>query len=81
MVFYFRRSVKVTKEFYLYTGLSLAAEIGGYVGLLMGFSVFSVANIFTNLVRFLCKAKKLYNSLNFRINCIYGYCVANSFIY
>ena len=51
MVFYFRRSVKITREFILYTALSLVAEVGGYVGLLLGFSVFNIANIFTPLVR------------------------------
>ena len=50
MVFYFRRSVKVTREFVLYTVLSLVAEVGGYVGLLLGFSVFNIASVFTPVV-------------------------------
>ncbi len=39
-VFYFRRDIKVTTEYYLYSVLSMLAEIGGYVGLLMGVSLF-----------------------------------------
>ncbi len=44
-VFYFRREVKVTIEYVLYTWLSMLAEIGGYVGLLLGASVFKLAYI------------------------------------
>ena len=51
MVFYFRRSVKFTREFVLYTVLSLVAEVGGYVGLLLGFSVFNIASVFTPVVK------------------------------
>ena len=57
MVFYFRRSVKVTQEFVLYTVLSLVAEVGGYVGLLLGFSVFNIANFFTPIVKKFCGDK------------------------
>ena len=51
MVFYFRRSVKVTQEFILYMTLSLVAEVGGYVWLFLGFSVFNIANILTPVVK------------------------------
>lgn len=44
-VFYFRRDIKFTKEYYLYSGLSMVAEIGGYVGLLLGVSLFKLADI------------------------------------
>ena len=44
-VFYFRRDIKVTKEYFLYSLLSLAAEIGGYVGLLLGASLVNVGKI------------------------------------
>ena len=44
-VFYFRRDIKVTKEYILYSLLSLAAEIGGYVGLLLGASLVNIGQI------------------------------------
>lgn len=44
-VFYFRRDVKTTTEYHLYSVLSMLAEIGGYVGLLLGVSLFKLAEI------------------------------------
>ena len=37
---------KVTTEFIRYTELSLLAEIGGYLGLLMGYSLLNVTKLF-----------------------------------
>ncbi len=42
-IFYFPSRVVVSKENYFYTVLSLLAEIGGYVGLLLGVSLFHLA--------------------------------------
>ncbi len=42
-IFYFRRDVKSSAEYYVYSLLSMVAEIGGYVGLLTGVSLFRVA--------------------------------------
>ena len=39
MKIYFKQNIKVTKGLYLYSTLSLIAEIGGYVGLFLGVSV------------------------------------------
>jgi hypothetical protein len=44
-VFYFRRDIKTTNEYQLYTLLSMAAEIGGYVGLLLGASLVNLGSI------------------------------------
>lgn len=44
-IFYFRRDIKTTREYFLYSALSMVAEIGGYVGLLLGVSVFKVADV------------------------------------
>ncbi len=44
-VFYYRNDIKTTREYYLYTSLSVIAEIGGYVGLLMGFSLLNLGQI------------------------------------
>ena len=37
--------IKVTEEQYLYSGLSLIAEIGGYVGLFLGVSVNQIIDL------------------------------------
>ena len=44
-VFYFRRDIKTTTEYLLYTLLSMVAEIGGYVGLLLGASLVNIEQI------------------------------------
>ena len=44
-VFYFRRDIKTTTEYFLYSILSMIAEIGSYVGLLLGVSLFKLADI------------------------------------
>ena len=38
--------MQVTTEFIRYTELSLLAEIGGYLGLLMGYSLLNVTKLF-----------------------------------
>ena len=38
-ILYFQRRVKVVKSYYAYSGLSLIAEIGGYIGLFLGVSI------------------------------------------
>ena len=42
----FKENIKVTSSYYLYSGLSLIAEVGGYVGLFLGVSVNQIANLF-----------------------------------
>ena len=37
--------IRETEEYYLYSGLSLIAEIGGYVGLFLGVSVLQVQDL------------------------------------
>lgn len=39
------RDIKFTNEYYLYSILSMLAEIGGYVGLLLGVSLFNLGHI------------------------------------
>ena len=43
---YFKEHIKVIEAHYLYSGLSLIAEIGGYVGLFLGISVNQVSVLF-----------------------------------
>ncbi|XP_023334500.1 uncharacterized protein LOC111705999 isoform X2 [Eurytemora carolleeae] len=45
-VFYYRRSVKYTEEYVRYTWLSMVAELGGYTGLLLGYSLLHLSKIF-----------------------------------
>ena len=43
--------ITVTKDQYAYTWLSLVAEVGGYVGLFLGFSVYQVTYVIDGLFR------------------------------
>ena len=55
--FNFREIIKESKGYLIYSKLSLIAEVGGYVGLFLGFSI----NHITNLIEFLVmKIEQLY---------------------
>ena len=54
--FNFPTSIKVNQAFYAYKGLSLIAEIGGYVGLFLGWSVYQLTDLMDPMVTFLGKA-------------------------
>ena len=43
---YFQENIMVTRAYYTYSGLSLIAEIGGYVGLFLGVSINQITNLF-----------------------------------
>ena len=45
LVLYFRGDIKTTNEYFLYGLLSMAAEIGAYVGLLLGASLANMVGI------------------------------------
>ena len=45
----FDKYIKVIKSNYSYTGLELLAELGGYVGLFLGISVFDLRRIFNKI--------------------------------
>ncbi|XP_040576980.1 uncharacterized protein [Lepeophtheirus salmonis] len=49
--YYFAPRVTISKENYLYSGLSVFAEIGGYMGLLMGISLFNSAEWIGNIIQ------------------------------
>ena len=55
VVIYFKENIKVTKAYHVYSGLSLIAEIGGYVGLFLGVSINQVTNLFDVLFNALRK--------------------------
>ena len=50
-------SIKIMESYYVYNGISLVAEIGGYVGLFLGYSV----NQITDLAYFVFTSIKFYN--------------------
>ena len=54
-VFYFRRDIKTTNEYFLYSILSMAAEIGAYVGLLLGASLVNMGMINSFLIDTFCR--------------------------
>ena len=45
LYFYYAQRVPLSKEHYFYLFLSLIAEIGGYVGLILGYSLFNLAAV------------------------------------
>ena len=45
----FDKYIKVTTSNYSYTGLELLAELGGYVGLFLGLSVFDLRLVFNKI--------------------------------
>ena len=47
--------IRVTEAYYLYSGLSLIAEIGGYVGLFLGVSVLQVKDLIRLAIKFMSK--------------------------
>ena len=53
LIFFLRRDVKRTTEYFLYSPVSMVAEIGGYVGLLLGFSLYNITEINNNLIDFM----------------------------
>jgi hypothetical protein len=50
VVFYLNGNVKTTSEFLLYSGLSMVAEVGSYLGLLLGISLLDTSIIFSRLI-------------------------------
>ena len=51
---FFKRKVKVNKSIWNYTLVSLLAEVGGYVGLLLGVSLMDIGLILEKMVH-ICK--------------------------
>ena len=47
---YFQRYIKVTHTHWSYTGITLLAEVGGYVGLFLGISVNQMSNVFEKII-------------------------------
>ena len=43
MVFYFRKDVKYSMEYFLYSATMIISEVGGSLGLLLGISLFDLS--------------------------------------
>merc|ERR1719385_225806 len=50
MYFYFAPRIMLSKENYLYSFLTLAAEIGGYVGVLLGISFLHLSKVVMRVI-------------------------------
>lgn len=55
MIFYFKQEIKTTREYVLYSWRSMVAEVGGYMGLLLGISIFQLTNINNIFLNWLAK--------------------------
>ena len=49
--FYYEKRVVKSEEHFFYSGLSLLAEIGGYLGLLLGISFLNLVSWFAVLIQ------------------------------
>ena len=58
--FDFEELIQETKSYYTYSGLSLIAEIGGYVGLFLGISVNQMPNLLEILDAILARIRSLF---------------------
>ena len=56
---YFQLQVVMSKQEYFYSGLSLLAEIGGYLGLLLGVSFLNLASWAAELIQSMLKYSTL----------------------
>ena len=50
LLLYFPQKMLINKEHFLYTILNLMAEIGGYTGLLLGYSLFNIATFVNKII-------------------------------
>ena len=51
LIMYFKERIQKTESYYIYDGLTLIAEMGGYVGLFLGFSVNQIVQILDSIYR------------------------------
>ena len=49
-----KENIEVKEAYYLYSGLSLIAEIGGYVGLFLGVSINQVSELINTVIDKAC---------------------------
>ena len=51
----FKELITISKDEYSYTWLNFIAEVGGYVGLFLGYSVFQATDLIDALLKDVCK--------------------------
>ena len=51
----FKELITISKDQFSYTWLNFLAEVGGYVGLFLGYSVFQATSLIDTLLRDICK--------------------------
>ena len=64
-IYFPRDKFLVKKQFYIYSGSNLIADFGGYLGLLLGYSVLGFYDSLMDIIKYLlkiCKAKRLSKS-------------------
>ena len=62
MLFYFRKDVKSSKEYFIYSVPVTIAEIGGYMGLLLGISLFDLSLGIDYILELYFRNKKIASS-------------------
>ena len=51
---YFKNHIKVSKSIIGYTEISLMAELGGYIGVLLGISLMDITSILNHIIDYCC---------------------------
>ena len=55
MVFYFRKDVKYSMEYFLYSATMMISEVGGSLGLLLGISLFDLSLVIDCIIDSCCR--------------------------
>ena len=53
IIFHFDKFIKITHSYLAYTELELLAELGGYVGLFLGYSVFHLSALIEKILSYI----------------------------
>ena len=53
VLFYIKDQIELKKSYLSYSKVSLLAEVGGYVGLLLGVSLMDISVLFDNFFKFI----------------------------
>ena len=59
MKMYFKKMIQVRRSYLAYSIISMFAEIGGYLGLLLGYSLLDLTNILDKIFNWMRMMKKI----------------------